>query len=122
MYLATKNTPPGATRNEMPMKGNTKVTSTNAWEAILNYGKRGDANCFFQGGEEQHLEPGPAPEDKHELLAPALQEMIVSEVKSQVADALAAVSELVGEAVVHLFRAPTLSAQGGSPYHGVQCL
>lgn len=57
------------------------------------------------------MRPGSAPEGDDNSIATSLQEAIADEAKSQVAEVLEIVPDIMKEAVNLLFRAATLSAQ-----------
>lgn len=95
----------------MSTKGKTEATSTSALEAILNAGKSDESKSDRQWDEEQHVEPGPAPENADDTITTALPKVITNEIKSQVANLLATVLVIGEEAVEQIYRIGTLSAR-----------
>lgn len=59
------------------------------------------------------MDLGPAPEDDDDSITTALHEGIAKKIKSCGANALASILDMVEKAVEQLFRAASLSAQGG---------
>lgn len=49
--------------------------------------------------QEQQTGPGPAPEHDEDSITMGLQEVIANEVKSQIANVLAKVHDMMGEAI-----------------------
>lgn len=97
------------TRSEMLAKSKEEVTSTSISETILSAGKSNNKICHYHRVKKQQVKSVPTPGVDYDLIAPALQEMMMAnEVNSLVANTLTTFLDMVEEAVEQLFELPSL--------------
>lgn len=88
---------------DRPTESRVEAVWTSAWETVLKAGERDDANCNYEGAEDQQMEHGTAREGASYSIVTVLQALIPNEVKQHVGIPWAAILDVVEEAVERLF-------------------
>lgn len=100
--------------SKVPTEWKMEVTSTSAWDTLLNSSSPDAVDEDSNGAEEEQYERGPASKDADDSIATALQKVISDEFNQHVEKALTAISENVQKSLEHFLQAAAASGHGGT--------